>query len=250
MIRKAVLWAFRQKAGRVHEAAFRVSQTPKSLCIGKEITGERMDRRSYCIQEVAGKEEFLQGLDAWPKAEIGCYPWGGAYRPEAYGICCAGSEALYVFLAAREEQLRCQVKEANGPVCTDSCLEFFYQPGDTGYFNFEWNPLGVLHLGFGKGRNGRVHPILEDGERFLLKLGQWEEWRRTGWWYVAFQVPFSFIRRYVPTFTGEGADMGRGNFYKCGDKTEQPHWGCYAPVKTEQPDYHRPEFFASFNKIQ
>ena len=74
----------------------------------------------------------------------------------------------------------------------------FLSAWDTGYFNFEWNPLGVLHLGFGKGRNGRVHPILEDGETFLLKLGQWEEWRRTGWWYVAFQVPSRLFAGMYP----------------------------------------------------
>jgi hypothetical protein len=33
------------------------------------------------------------------------------------------------------------------------------------------------------------------------------------------------------------------NFYKCGDGTPEPHFVTWNPVGTENPDYHRPEFF-------
>ena len=35
----------------------------------------------------------------------------------------------------------------------------------------------------------------------------------------------------------------RGNFYKCGDGLKVPHYVTWAPIATEKPDYHRPEFF-------
>lgn len=36
-----------------------------------------------------------------------------------------------------------------------------------------------------------------------------------------------------------------GNFYKCGDETEFPHYGAWSPVRTLSPDFHRPEFFGT-----
>ena len=36
---------------------------------------------------------------------------------------------------------------------------------------------------------------------------------------------------------------GTANFYKCGDETSIPHYVTWNPVKTKEPDYHRPEFF-------
>lgn len=208
----------------------------------------------YTVTQVESEKKFLEGLDQWPKAEIAAYPWGGVYRPKAYGICCAGPEALYVHMAAGESRVRCEVTEDHGPVCTDSCLEFFYRPntGETlegksslaGYFNFEWNPKGVLHLGYGEGRHGRIHLTQTKGTDFLLEKADFDRIGEEGQWYVTFQIPYAFIRRYVAGFDETAWLLGTGNFYKCGDGTESPHWGCFSPVGTEQPDYHRPEYFA------
>jgi hypothetical protein len=35
----------------------------------------------------------------------------------------------------------------------------------------------------------------------------------------------------------------KANFYKCGDGLTVPHFVTWAPISTEKPDYHRPEFF-------
>ena len=37
----------------------------------------------------------------------------------------------------------------------------------------------------------------------------------------------------------------RLNIYKCGDKTAHPHFLSWAPIRTEKPDFHRPEFFGT-----
>jgi hypothetical protein len=34
-----------------------------------------------------------------------------------------------------------------------------------------------------------------------------------------------------------------GNFYKCGDETEYPHFGCWNLIASPVPDFHRPEYF-------
>lgn len=215
--------------------------------------------KTYYVGKVKDEAEFRRRIAPGPKAVffdsparetavIEEYPWGGDYQPRAYGLCFEAPDAFLVYLAAEEDHVRCEVTEDNGPVCTDSCLEFFFQPAsaseDAGYFNFEWNPEGVLHLAYGKGRHGRFHMKDRTGKDFLIEKQKRDQIRTDGWWYVAFRIPFSLIRRHVPDFDPEGPILGKGNFYKCGDQTEHPHWGCYAPVGTKQPDYHRPEYFA------
>ena len=39
----------------------------------------------------------------------------------------------------------------------------------------------------------------------------------------------------------------RANFYKCGDKTLQPHFLSWSPIHSEKPDFHRPEDFGIIN---
>ena len=34
-----------------------------------------------------------------------------------------------------------------------------------------------------------------------------------------------------------------GNFYKCGDETEFPHYGMWSEAVSDTPDFHRPECF-------
>jgi hypothetical protein len=54
-------------------------------------------------------------------------------------------------------------------------------------------------------------------------------------------IPASvFIKEGFNSF--QGLKM-TGNFYKCGDALESPHYLCWNHIKTEQPDYHRPEYF-------
>ena len=56
-------------------------------------------------------------------------------------------------------------------------------------------------------------------------------------WGVEFAVPASFIRLYFPGFAlaGEAA----GNFYKCGEETQTPHYLAWAPLSCDAPDFHR-----------
>ena len=37
----------------------------------------------------------------------------------------------------------------------------------------------------------------------------------------------------------------KANFYKCGDETLHPHFGCWNPVVAEEPNFHLPEFFGT-----
>ena len=85
----------------------------------------------------------------WPtieKAPIDCYPWGGDYRPRAYGQCAfLPGRGLAVRLTAWEREPKA-VYTANGdPVYKDSCLEFFasFDAHSQKYMNFEMNANGA-----------------------------------------------------------------------------------------------------------
>ncbi len=65
-------------------------------------------------------------------------------------------------------------------------------------------------------------------------------------WTVEYTIPISYIKKYVPTYEHKKGNIIRANFYKCGDETLTPHYGCFSLIKTDKPDFHHPEFFADF----
>ena len=62
-------------------------------------------------------------------------------------------------------------------------------------------------------------------------------------WTVEYRVPFALFSKYFSAPTPQPGDQWRANFYKCGDATSHPHWGSWAIVETEQPNFHQPAFF-------
>ena len=63
-------------------------------------------------------------------------------------------------------------------------------------------------------------------------------------WRVEIVLDISDLRKVF----GEEINIDKGsefyaNFYKCGDETETVHYGCWSPIETPEPDFHRPEYF-------
>lgn len=142
-------------------------------------------------------------------------------------------------MEAKERYICARLTGQLAPVYEDSCLEFFFAPlkKDRRYFNFEWNPLGTLYLGFGAERATRVRQIVENKEKlFAPKLFRTEEG-----WGIAFEIPVSFVQLYMPEFKTPGKSSC--NFYKCGDKTETPHYLAWAPITDGVRYYHRRQDF-------
>lgn len=153
---------------------------------------------------------------------------------------CYDETGLYVRQQACEKKLRMQVTEPLGAVCEDSCMEFFFSPnGDERYFNIECNPIGTLYFGFGAQRETRMRLILKDAKA-LLSL---ETERYADGWEVRYHIPLSFIRLFYPDFTLTSGRRFTANCYKCGDKTDTPHYLAWNPLNTDTPDFHRPGDF-------
>ena len=105
------------------------------------------------------------------------------------------------------------------------------------YFNFEVNPNGCMHIGFGHNRADRVILARRDDMEFFCIKPE----RTPNGWAVSYRVPLSFLQLFYPDFSFSG--LLRANSYKCGDDTAHPHYLSWNPVTSTQPDFHRPEDF-------
>ena len=196
------------------------------------------------------KRYTVKLTDDFEKAEIGRItesPWDYVKPPRTEFRAIRGEDALKIQLKCYEEDPVARIDRRHGPVCNDSCMEFFFSPCSDcslGYFNFEVNsnPTYLFDYGPDAG-DGRFH--IDADEELNVKAERGED--ETGkYWQIAASFPFEFIKRYEP-----GADFSHGaviraNVYKCG-KTEQPeHYASWSPVGTPGPNFHMPEFFGEF----
>ena len=139
------------------------------------------------------------------------------------------------------------------PVCRDSCVEFFFYPGDSvtrGYFNLEISCRGTMLFAYQKSRNIGVVPIdVGDAARVAVapSMGAGAasgEITEPLVWQVMVSMPKDLPGRYVGV--PAGSRVWRVNCYKCADRSSHPHWLTWNRVDAPSPDFHRPESFGRF----
>lgn len=181
-------------------------------------------------------------------SEIGVGNWAEQfpYHPEVKFAIAHDDKNIYIHYQVKENSVRAVEGLDLGHVWEDSCCEFFVSPDEkSGYYNLEANCIGTILLCNGQEREGRTpapNAVLTRIERWA-SLGE----RTFGIrnedtaWELALKVPVTaFFRNKITTLSGLKM---RGNFYKCGDKTQAPHFLSWKKVDVPQPDFHRPEFF-------
>jgi hypothetical protein len=207
----------------------------------------------------------ISGTDArlpstvWEKAEtlnITHFPWpDSGHRPETMVKLLYTPEALYIRFQVKDQFVRAVAKQFQDSVCTDSCVEFFVAPvsNSLSYFNFEVNCGGTMLLhrcpSIEERAKGRETENVTDADgativvdHSLPSIVDPELVEPTNWT-IEYRVPFLLFEKYFEIDPPGPGDLWRGNFYKCGDKTSRPHWGSWAPVETERPNFHTPQFF-------
>ena len=186
-----------------------------------------------------------QGAPNWADHQIlpiDTLLWTDSIDVTAQAQVCYDDEKFYLRLEATEPNIRMVNQETDllAEVCEDSCLEFFLQPTDrVDYFNFEINPNRAIYLGFGPNLPNNIRQIVPEVQALLDIQTAFTE----GGWYVTYQVPFAFIRRFFPDFQPTKGTKVRANFYKCGDETAKMHFLAWNPVAQETPAFHVPKFF-------
>jgi hypothetical protein len=187
--------------------------------------------------------------EAIPAAKVDHYLWlKNGYEPRVEARACYSPSYLYVFFKAWEPKIRVKYTKFQDPVYKDSCVEFFIDPfpeKKAGYINIETNALGTMLIHFGQERGTRVPIPLEALAGFETKpsiKGPVDGPYGADFWTLAYRLPLSLFERYYGAKIAAG-QVARGNFYKCGDETEYPHYGAWNPVLSPKPDFHLPAYF-------
>lgn len=154
-------------------------------------------------------------------------------------------EAILVNYKVTEASVRAVAQADQGRVWEDSCCEFFVRAEDEDeYYNFECNCAGTLLVNFGKKGNRHHAP-----ESVLANVKRWSSLGREPFeerigecsWELSLVVPVTSL------FNHDIKDLSgitlRGNFYKCGDLLQTPHFLSWSPIDLPQPCFHCPEFF-------
>ena len=176
----------------------------------------------------------------WPKD----FP----YQPICTFMMAYTSKAIYVHFFSHGLDLRAVNAQNQGPVAQDSCVEFFLQlPDNAEYWNFEFNCIGTVNASH---RVQRDKPVrLNDSQIQSIKrwascgTAPFEEREGLHSWELTVAIPFELLgidAESVPSHI-------LGNLYKCGSQTSHPHYLSWAPIKTETPNFHCPQFFGQIN---
>jgi hypothetical protein len=176
------------------------------------------------------------------KAEISTYKWTEGYAPKAYGeLIFVEEKGFALRMTAFEDTPKAVYTKYDEPVYKDSCLEFFVSFNlDNGkYMNFEMNANGAFLSAV---RTDRKNKTEIDK---LAPLPEVKPFKGDGFWGVETFFSLDFVEKTAGKSSFARGESFKGNFYKCGDETEIPHFGMWSPVGTENPDFHRPEFFGT-----
>ena len=195
----------------------------------------------YTIRKISKQISSIND-PLWSRAEIAkieTLNWEGFdYIPKTTCKILYNDYGIYIQFETDENPLLARVKEQNGRVCCDSCMEIFISPNkdDKRYFNFEFNHFGTMYFGVRSSRFDGIHP---DKNKEYFNVQTYVDEKK---WVLQFVIPFELINEIFGGYTKEM----HGNLYKCGEDTKKEHYITYYPITCEKPDFHRPECFGQF----
>ncbi|WP_277464725.1 carbohydrate-binding family 9-like protein [Parabacteroides sp. PF5-6] len=186
------------------------------------------------IMENKARREYIEVIN-W---EI--YP----YKPVVAFDIARTDKNLYIRYFVRGNSLKALYEKDGSPVYTDSCVEFFMKKeNESGYINFEFNCIGCCDASRRQSRAESESITPEEYQSIRryssLEKKTFTEKKGIHSWELIVSIPFS-VMGLDPENLPEKI---LGNFYKCADDTEYPHFVSWSPIGTEQPDFHRPEYF-------
>ncbi len=171
------------------------------------------------------------------------------YRPITQFNIARSKDSIFIKFSVRGSMLRAIYSNDQDPVHEDSCVEFFCMPlGSDRYTNFEFNCIGTCSASSRKSRNEEVVPFNVEQLKTIKRyptLGRraFNEMEGSFEWELTVKIPF-ILMQLDPDHLPEKI---MGNFYKCADGTDSPHFVTWNPVHTDKPDFHCPEYFGELN---
>lgn len=171
------------------------------------------------------------------------------YFPEVEVSLWHDGSNLYLHFDVVEDYILANISQDGGEVWTDSCVEFFFNFGEDGYYNIESNCIGKIVLTHRLGKEDGVETMPYDLFHYIKRyasLGKTNFGLKqvTEPWHLTLTIPAkSFFKHNIYNLSGV---KGKCNIYKCGDNLPNPHFISLSPITTPTPDFHRPEFFEEF----
>lgn len=181
--------------------------------------------------------------------EINSDMWGIGCDVKASFCISHDEQNIYLKYFVQESNIRAVHKNINDPVYEDSCVEFFVSFDKVNYYNLEFNCIGTILGAYGENRNSRqwldtdllkkikVTPSLGTNKINIVDC-------KTKWTLDVI-IPISVFK-----FSNLSSLKNKTvfcNFYKCGDKQVIPHFLSWNPILTDEPDFHRPEYFGELS---
>ena len=167
-----------------------------------------------------------------------------SYKPIVAFDIARSKVNLYIRYFVKGNSLKALYETDGSPVYQDSCVEFFMKRvNDPNYYNFEFNCIGTCDAARRQSRD--IKRSLNTDEYTSIRRYSSIENKpfseKTGVfsWELVVSIPF----RLMGLDPENLPEKILGNFYKCADDTEYPHFVSWNPIDLPSPDFHRPEFF-------
>lgn len=171
------------------------------------------------------------------------------YAPDVKFIIGHNNKEVFLRFFVHEQSVLAKVTENNGEVWTDSCVEFFISFDDTGYYNFEFNCIGTMLLGFRKEKDKCTHAgkeIIDAIERYAsLGVIPFQEKHEDTSWELAVKIPIKSFFKH--SLTSLSALKAKANFYKCGDNMSVPHFLSWNAIHNPTPNFHLEKYFGDID---
>jgi hypothetical protein len=187
------------------------------------------------------------------KVDLPHWPSQSLHLPQTRVKMQYDSENLYLIFRVRDNYVRASAKDIHGEVWKDSCVEFFFTPhsgSDLSYFNLEVNCCGTMLMQYHTAprQNSRFINV-EQCKRIQIASSAsgpiLKEITKPLTWTVEYRLPLDLLAGYCDYQKPAPGVNWRANFYKCADDTSHPHWIAWSPIETDQPDFHRPDYFGT-----
>ncbi len=217
------------------------------------------EKRRYQISTVSGASTLnrlwsrdLEKKAGYPSFQIQHWREEGAVGPETHGrVLYIPNYGLDVAMWCYEENPRALYHNPNDFVHTDSCMEAFInvfpQTPSYGYISVEMNHNGASHCSFGTGRFTRQFILQRGLAHPEVQVTDFEEEGQRAWSVHVLIKKALLEALYERPLCLEAGHVMKANFYKCGDHTDQPHWGSWS--KVEKLDFHTPETFGELEIV-
>lgn len=200
------------------------------------------------VLDVSAYSSITELMEAIQENNISCVNWSEQYPSKPNVTFKIAHNDTHIFLQyfVEENEILAKTEEDNGPVWTDSCVEFFISFNDSQYYyNAEFSCIGKALLGYRKEKNNSIHAdkaIMDSIKRysslgfesFDVKQGDFK-------WNMLVVIPASAF--WMSDIKSLSENTARANFYKCGDNLTTPHFLSWSPINTENPNFHTIQFF-------